>query len=235
MKYKLIVLLVLPMMVISCEKITEVRLLEGEGSGKISYQLVDDSGAGLSGIKIGVYRIQSHSGGTQFDPSFLLDTMRTDQDGTAVFSTLGPANYLVVPDSPKLKNVSYNIREFVQVVAGKEKKKVTKVSDFSGTIRVTLKSSLDYVTPIRSMGIAAIPYNPLIVRPDNLKELLDGATIRGVTDNEGFVSIKIPSDISYRLLIYGLYNKTIIYGSDEYRVQKGGEAYSFLHMNPINQ
>lgn len=235
MKYKLIILMVFATVVISCKKATNVRLVEGESSGKMSYRLVDDSGAGLPGIRVGVYKIRSHSGGTYFDPSSLLDTVRTDKDGIALFSMLNPANYLVVPDSPKLNNVAYNIREYVQVVAGKEKKKVTKVSDFSGAINVTLRSSLDYVTPIRSMGIAVIPYNSLVYRPDNLKELLDGATIRGVTNNEGFVSIKVPADISYRLLIYGLYNRTIIYGSDEYRVQKDGLAYSSLYMNPINQ
>lgn len=229
------VLLLFATVVISCEKATNVRLVEGEGSGKLSYRLVDGSGAGLPGIRVGVYKIQHHSGGTYFDPSSLLDTMRTDKDGMAVFPMLGPANYLVVPDSPKVNNVLYNIREFVQVVAGKEKKKVTKVPDFSGTLKVFLKSSLDYITPIRGMGIALIPYNPLIVRPNNLKELLDGATIRGVTDQEGIASIRIPADISYRVLIYGLYNKTIIYGSDECRTQKDGVAYSGAYMNPINQ
>ncbi|WP_342332442.1 hypothetical protein [Pedobacter sp. FW305-3-2-15-E-R2A2] len=234
-KYKLMLLLVFATVAISCEKVTNVRLVEGESSGKMSYRLVDDSGAGLPGIRVGVYKIRSHSSDTYFDPSSLLDSVRTDKDGVAVFPMLAPANYLVVPDSPKLNNVLYNISEFVQVVAGKEKKKITKISDFSGVLRVTLKSSLDYITPIRSMGIALIPYNPLIVRPNNLKELLDGATIKGVTNHEGFVSIKIPADISYRVLIYGLYNKTIIYGSDEYRVQKDGIAYSGLYMDPTNQ
>jgi hypothetical protein len=235
MKYKILILLCLTCIIVSCEKVTNIKIIDSPSTGKLNYKIVDDSGIGLSAVKVSVYENRVNSSGIYFDPAALIDTVRTDKNGVAAFSNLVPANYLIVTDSPTVNKVKYNTREFIQMVAGVEKNRTTKASEFSGFINVTMRSNLDYSTPLKNMGVAAVPYNPNHLTSDNIRSILNAAVITGITDDNGYVTIKIPSNIDYTLVAYSLDKGAIGWGYGINMVEKDMIAANVLYMSPVNQ
>lgn len=235
MKYKIMLLLILTATVISCKKTTNVRVVDPASAGKLSYKIVDDAGKGLPNVKVSIYDNKEYTSGIFYDPSSLIDTLITDNNGVASFSGLAAANYLVVADSPAVNKVKYDVREFVQVVAGIDKEKVTKASDFSGTLRITLKSNLDYSTFLTNTGVAAIPYNPANIKSIDIKSVVNAAAITGITNAQGFVTLKIPSNVNYYLVAYSLDKGEISSWYDVYLVQKDTSTPVSLFTSPYNQ
>lgn len=235
MKYKVMLLLGLSGIVVSCEKITNVKLLEPASTGKLSYKIVDDSGRGLTGVKVSLFENRGITTSYYLDPTALKDTLRTNQDGVAVFSNLFPDNYLIVTDSPRVNNIKYNTREFVQVIAGIEKKKVTVASEFSGSLKITLRSMYDFRTPLKNMGVAAVPYSPNKNLTDNISAVIDAAAITGITDENGFVSLKIPSNINYYLLVYSLDRSAFTFYYENYLILKDANIPVLLYRSPVIQ
>jgi len=234
MKYKIMLLVGLCVIIVSCKKITNVKIADSASTGKLSYQVLDDSGKGLPGVKVSVYNTEENSSGIYYEPSKVVDTLRTNADGIASFLSLFPANYLIVTDSPAVNKVKYNTREFAQVVAGLDKKKVVKASDHSGYLKVTLMSSQDYATPLKNMGIAAVPY-PMVMTSRDIRGVLDAALISGITNENGFAAIKIPANIRYMLIVYSLNKGVISYLNDYYEVVKDGSYQVRLYTSPVYQ
>ena len=227
-------LVFLACIVVSCEKITNAKLVNSATTGKLSYKIVDDEGKGLSAVRVSVYKYISNSEGINFDSSTLIDTVRTDENGVAMFSELFPENYLLVTDSPMVNKVKYNTREFVQVVAGLEKEKVTKASEFSGSLRIVLTSNLDYRTLLSNTGVAAIPYDTQYISSD-VKGYAERAVITGITNDQGLVVLKIPSNVPYYIMVYRLDKGIIDYWFDSYMLEKGASSLVKLYLSPVNQ
>jgi len=193
----LTLLLVFP----SCEKITNIRYVDSPSTGKLSYKVVDDGGKGIPKVKVSVYLNDRFSDLTLLDDRSIVDSLRTDADGVAIFSDLTPGNYKVVTDSPVVNRVKYNSREIVQVVADREKKKTTRVSDFYGTLKINIISQVNYVTPLKDIQVFATSM-PLDPAAANIQAILDAAPIHGITDENGGIKLKIPSNITYYLTTY---------------------------------
>jgi hypothetical protein len=185
----------------SCEKITNIHFVDSPATGKLNYKIVDDAGKGLSKVKVAVYRNDVVSNVNFFEQKFLVDTLRTDGDGVAIFSDLVPGDYKLIADSPMVNNVKYNIREMVQVVAGKEKKKVTNPSEFTAVLDIYVTSQHDYRTLLKDIQVVATPY-PLNSTSANIRSTINGAYFHGTTNGNGFVSLKIPSNIYYYITTY---------------------------------
>jgi hypothetical protein len=186
---------------VSCEKITNMRYVDSPATGNLNYKVVDDSGRGISRVKVSVYLNDRFSDFTYLDNRFIVDSVRTNADGMAIFSDLLPGNYKVTTDSPVVNNIKYVPREIVQVVADKEKKKVMKVSDFYGNLKITMQSMTDHSTPLKDIQVVATPM-PLNIAAANIKALIDGAYIQGTTNENGVVTLKIPSNIMYYITMY---------------------------------
>lgn len=229
MKCQITLLLALSVLIISCKKVTNVKLVASETAGKLSYQLSDDSGKGLAGVKVSVYDTETNFSPGTPNPNSLVGTVRTDQEGIAYFSELLPKNYLVTTDSVTVNKVKYLTDEFVQVVAGTEKKKTIKVSEFSGLLNITLISNSDYRTPLKNLGVVAYPINAGQPNSTNVKALINAAVLKGVTDVNGFVSIKVPSNVSFDFIVYNLTTNNLGYGYGNYRVVKGGKTAISLY------
>jgi len=233
MKYKIILLLALSVFVSACKKVTNVKLIDGPTAGKLSYKLSDDAGKGLAGVKVSVYDIGTYYSGGTPNPNALVSTVQTDQEGIAYFADLLPKNYLVTTDSASVNNVKYIADEFVQVVAGTEKKKTIKVSEFSGLLNITLLSYNDYRTPLKNIGVLAYPTNAVQPNSANVKTIINEAVLKGVTDVNGFVSIRVPSNVNFNFIIYNLTNNNLSYGFGGYRVTKGGSTVVSLYSYPF--
>lgn len=231
MKCKIILLLGLAILTTSCEKITNVKLVDGVNTGKLSYKLNDDSGKGLVGVRVSVYDTESNF--ARPNPDGLIGTVLTDQEGIAYFSDLLPKNYLVIADSPKVNNIRYYINEFVQIVADTEKKRSIKVSEFSGILNVRLLSHFDYKTPIKNMGVAVHPFNGVQLNSNNVADVVQATTLKGVTDENGFVSIKVPSNIDFNFIVYNLTNRNIGWGFGTYEVRKDEKNVITLYSQPF--
>jgi len=170
MKGYFFIVLTLLIATVSCEKEVVVKLAEGEITGKLNYKLTDDTGKGLSGLKVYIY-----NRGSNQDPNSPIDSpidsAITSSVGEVNFIDLLPNNYQLRTDSIKLNYNDYSVDEYVQITAGIERKKTTKVTDFSGTLIIRLLS-YETRTPIQDQRVVAFPVNKIHVTSDNIADVV---------------------------------------------------------------
>jgi len=219
MKYKFI-LLALSILAVSCEKITNVTLVDGAHTGTLSYKLSDDAGKGLIGVKVSVYVTPAYTFPTFPDPDTFVRSVRTDQDGVANFSELPSMNYLVIADSAMLNGARYRTNEYVQIVAGKEKSKTVNVTDFAGILSIRVLSNRDYSTPLKNVGVVAFAFDQGRPNSATVRDFITNATFKGVTDQNGYVSIKVPYGERFGFIVHEP-NGNLGYGYDTHSVEKG--------------
>lgn len=212
----------------SCEKTTNIHFVDSPATGKLNYTLVDDSGKGLSEVKVSIYRNDASFDVDFLEPRFLVDSLKTNADGTAIFSDLVPGDYKLIADSLMVNNVKYNSREMVQVVAGKEKKRVTKASEFTASLNITVISKADYRTPLKDIKVVATPF-PLNSTAANIRSTINAAYFHGVSNAKGFVSLKIPSSIPYYLTAYNPYTNSISPSNEGYIIRKNGSYTLYFY------
>ncbi|PRY52779.1 hypothetical protein B0I27_105248 [Arcticibacter pallidicorallinus] len=226
MKVKFIILLGLSTLMISCKKITHVTLVEPSKPGTLSYQLIDDLGRGLSGVKISLYSamIKGGDAGAFITP---IELSRTDREGFVNFANLLPGNYRVVSDSAMVNGIIYPTSEYVQVISNLEKKKTVKASDFSGTLKIKLLSNSEPKYPLKNMVLIAYPH----VGPEwsNPRSLVESARLKGITDENGLAEIKVPCNFQYGVIIYNPQNDAVADRSGNYRVDQGGQTNTTVY------
>lgn len=195
MKGYFFIVLTLLIATVSCKKEVIVNLVEGETTGKLNYKLTDDTGKGLPGLNVYLY-----DPGSKQEPNLLTDSAITNSDGEVSFSDLLPNNYQLKTDI-KLNNNFYSIDEYVQITAGVERKKTTKVTDFSGTLKIRLLSYQNG-TPIHGQGVVAFPVDKIHVTSDNVADVVKSSTLKGLTDKNGYVSLKVPANKSFDFIVH---------------------------------
>jgi len=194
MKFKLTFLTLLLTVLFSCKKTTNVDV-ELTTSGKLTYKLTDDAGKAIPNVKVSLLVNNDH-----YSNYVLLDSRVTDSNGQADFGDLNAGNYQLLSDSAKVNNIPYLVKELVQVTAGITRTKETKVTDFSGTYVMTVKS-YNNAQPLKNVGVLLIPssrYNYSATTANQLK----AAHFSGKTNDAGVVSFKVPSDMSYYVYVY---------------------------------
>ena len=215
MKSKLTLFILIFGTLTSCEKTTNVDVIVST-SGKLNYKLVDDSGKGVPNVKVSLYDIL----GNYASYHALIDQGTTDAEGIVDFGDLNPQTYLVRADSAIVNNVGYMVQEHVQVTTGAGKQKETKVTDFSGTLSVTVQSYNGQ--RLRNIGIAVVPANRFDYRSDT-NYFLRVADFKVLTDDTGTVILKIPSDKEYVLYFYNSVTNAAYNNYQHVSVQKGRE------------
>ncbi|PTS99901.1 hypothetical protein DBR11_11325 [Pedobacter sp. HMWF019] len=196
MKSKFTLFILLLAILASCKKTTNVDVTVST-SGKLSYKLLDGSGKGLPNVKVSLFdNLENY----YYTSRILLDTRTTDQNGLADFGDLNPRNYLLIPDSPMVNNVKYSIQDYVQVTAGKTKIKEVKVTDCVGTFTFLIKSYFTSL-PAKNIGILLIPANKSFYS-STATPYLNIADYKGITDDSGSASFKVPSNKEYVACIY---------------------------------
>jgi hypothetical protein len=218
MNIKYTLFLVLVSLLFSCKKDTNV-VVTNITTGKLSYKLVDNSGKGLPGVKVSLSENLSKNS-ISYVP---IESIMTNPDGVAEFSEHAAGNYLISSDTAVADQVKYLPRENVQFVAGVHKQKETKVTDFSGTITVTVRSRVDYETLLPNIMLVAVP-NPIYNDAPSVPALVESAKFKSVTNASGVATLKIPSKIPYYIILYtigaGIYsaeNEVISLSKDENR------------------
>ncbi|MGQ7855987.1 hypothetical protein ACUN24_17275 [Pedobacter sp. WC2501] len=196
MKSKLTLLILLVAAFAACKKTTNVDVTLST-SGKLTYRLTDDAGKGLANVKVSLFdRTDTYYS----NYNILLETRLTDPNGLADFGDLNPNNYLLVADSAKVNNVAYLVQEYVQVRTGAVKAKETKVTDYSGTFALSVRS-YNNNQPLKNIGVIMIPsnkFNYASTTAANLKV----ADFSGVTNDAGLINFKIPSNKQYLVYLY---------------------------------
>ena len=209
----------------SCKKTTNVDISLST-SGKLTYKLLDDAGKGMPNVAVSLFDNLNNSSNT----TILLDKRLTDEKGIADFGDLNPHNYLVVPDSPMVNNVKYNIPEYIQVLTGVTKNKEVKVSAYSGTFNISVMS---YSTglPLKNIGILVIPTNKF--NYDSATSDPNVADYKGVSNDAGLASFKVPSQKEYCVFLYNLTTKAF-YGYHNYKLVQTNqtEKISMIVYNP---
>lgn len=214
MKLKLTFLILLLAVFVSCKKTTNVDV-SLSNSGKLSYKLTDEAGKGLPNVKVSLFdRLESYYA----DNNILIDERITDASGLVDFGDLNPKSYLIVADSAKVNNVNYIVKEYTQVVTGVAKHKDIKVTDFSGTLKVKV-TSYNTGQALKNMGVLIIPYIHFDYN-NNVTKYINLAEFKGITDSEGLISFKIPSEKDYWICIYNT-STNVNNGYASFRVQKG--------------
>lgn len=219
MKYKFILLLALSVLTVSCEKITNVTLVDSAHTGTLSYKLSDDAGKGLTGVKVSIYETAAYTFPMFPDPSTFISSVRTNQEGVAYFADLPAKNYLVIADSAMMGSARYRTDEYVQVVAGTEKKKSVKVTDFSGIFSIRVVSNRNYSTPLQNIGVVAFAIEQGRPTTATVKDFVKNAIFKGVTDQNGYVSIKVPYGERFDFIVHES-NGNLGYGYGNYSVEK---------------
>jgi len=213
MKSNLALLMLFMTVFISCKKTTNVDV-QLSTSGKLTYKLTDDAGKGLSNVKVSLFDRQDYYQSN----TFLLDTRLTDANGLADFGDLNPDNYLLVADSAKVKNVAYLVQEYVQVITGAVKNKETKVTDFSGTFGLTVRSYNNNQL-LKNIGVIMIPYNKYSYSSSTATNL-KVADFSGVTNDVGAITFKIPSAKQYYVYLYNTVTNASYNNTNSVSVQK---------------
>lgn len=223
MKYKFAILIGLLITIVSCKDDVNVNIVDNEITGKLSYKLNDDTGKGLAGIKVYLHSSEMNS-----YPNLAIDSALTNSEGIAYFSDLLPKNYRLITDSIMVNNNGYLLSEYVQITAGVERKKITKVSDFSGILKIRLLSAYDH-TPLRNQGVVAFPLNAVKVTADNVSDIVKRSTLKGLVNENGYVSIKVPANTDFDFIIYHASNGNLGWGGRRYQVGKGQELNITLY------
>lgn len=195
MKSKLTFLILLLAVFASCKKTTNVDV-KLSTSGKLTYKLTDDAGKGLPNVKVSLFDRQDNYSNT----TILLDTRLTDPNGQVDFGDLNPNNYLLVADSAKVNNVAYMVQEYVQVITGAVKQKETKVTDYSGTFTMTVKS-YNSNQPLKNIGVIMVPSNKFNYSSTTAAHL-KVADFSGATNDAGLIIFRIPSNKQYTVYLY---------------------------------
>lgn len=202
MKSNFSLCILLVVMLSSCKKTSNIDVTVST-SGKLTYRFLDDAGKGIPNVNVSLFDIvQIYSGS-----AILLDTRKTDGNGSVDFGDLNPSTYKIVPDSPMVNNVKYVIEDYIQVLTGKTGQRDIKVSDYSGTFNVLVE---DYST-----GLGLNNIGVLLVPADEYGNIGDPASYftradaKGITDSKGIFSSKVPSDKSYVIATYNLKTNTI--------------------------
>ncbi|GHE36710.1 hypothetical protein GCM10017764_19850 [Sphingobacterium griseoflavum] len=204
----------------SCKKTTNVALVDVETTGALRCIFQDDDGRGIAGAKVYLYDNGSYAGLGDVYFNSLIDSVLTDQQGIVYFQNLLPKSYLIRADSVPMNRLRYRTAEYMQAVAGVVKERVVKVSDFSGTLRIRLFSYYDYTMPLANLSVVAYPSH-IALQSDNLTDYINSTTLKGTTDAQGYVSIKVPSNITYNFVIYNPKNSNMGFGYGVYEIRKG--------------
>lgn len=199
---------------VSCKKTTNLDV-SFSNSGKLSYKLMDDAGKGIPNVKVSLF---DHIANYYSGNTILIDERQTDVNGLVDFGDLNPKSYLIVADSAKVKNVNYSIKEYVQVVTGVSKHRDVKVTDFSGTLSVKVISHYTN-KPSKNIGVFLMDSNNYVY-DSNVTKSLNASEFKGITNEEGLITFKVPSDRSYAITIYNT-ETNVIYGYSHVSVQKG--------------
>lgn len=213
MKSKLTLLILLLAVFISCKKTTNVDV-QLSTSGKLTYKLTDDAGKGLPNVKVSLFDRQDYYSST----TILLETRLTDANGQADFGDLNPDNYLLIADSAKVNNVAYLVQEYVQVITGAVKNKETKVTDYSGTFGLTVRSYNNNQL-LKNVGVIMIPYNKYNYASSTATNL-KVADFSGVTNDAGTITFKIPSSKQYYVYLYNTVTNASYNNTNSVSVQK---------------
>nr|WP_288813325.1 prealbumin-like fold domain-containing protein [uncultured Sphingobacterium sp.] len=214
MKGYFFIVLTLLITMVSCKEEVIVNLVDGEVAGELRYKLTDDTGKGLSGIKVYLF-----DPGSKQDPNLLTDSATTNSDGEVYFTNLLPNNYQLKTDFVQLNNNDYRVDEYVQITAGIERKKATKLTDFSGILRIRL---LSYQTnaPIKDQGVVAFPVNKIHVTSDNVADVVKRSTLKGMTDKNGYINLKVPANTDFDFIVHHAIYGNYGWGFDTYQVEK---------------
>ena len=196
------ILILFATIILSCKKVTNVQFTS-INTGTLSYKLIDDSGKGLPGIRISLYDNLTNVSGSYYDTSKFIKSMVTNQDGVAVFEDMKPEIYLAIADSVTIDKLKYTSREFVQVVASVNKLKEAKVSSVTGNLTITVRSKRDNSTLLTNIGVAAIPF-PVYTDPNLLRQIINAAPIKSISNANGVVTLKLPANMPYYILLYTL-------------------------------
>lgn len=214
MKLKLSFLTLFLAVLFSCKKTTNVDV-QLSTSGKLAYKLTDDAGKAIPNVKVSLLVNNDH-----YSNYVLLESRVTDSNGQADFGDLNAGNYQLLSDSARVNNVPYLVKEYVQVTAGVAKTKETKVTEFSGTFVMTVKS-YNNSQPLKNVGVLLIPSNRYSYNATTANQL-KAAHFSGLTNDAGVVSFnKVPSDMYHYVYIYNTVTNASYgyYGS--FSVQKG--------------
>jgi len=201
MNSKLMLFILLSAVLSSCKKTTNVDVTVST-SGKLTYKLLDDSGKGMPRVKVSLF---DNNPSYYSNASILLDTRVTDENGLVDFGDLNPSNYRVYPDSPVVNNVKYNFFEHVQVITGATKHKEAKVTDYSGTFKIKLQNTNSQAQ--KGIGVLLVPAQKFIYS-STVTNLIALADYKGLSDDAGMVTLKVPSDKAYTTLIYNTTTNT---------------------------
>lgn len=229
MKFNIVILFVLLTTMVSCKDVVNVNIVDEEITGKLSYKLIDDEGKGFSGVKVKLYNMKHESSPDAPIVDRLVAVAYTNQDGLVYFEELIPDIYSFTADSAMLNGVRYRLKDYAQIVGGVERKKIAKVSDFSGVFNIHVEGNGKVG---KNLGVAAFPANTIPMDADNLTEFIKKAKFKGVTDENGKLSIRLPSDIDVEFVVYDLTYTYIGRRITYYTVKKDGRysvALDYFH------
>lgn len=198
----------------SCKKTTNVDV-HLANSGKLIYRLVDDDGKGLPNVKVSLFDRADYY---YTSSSVLLDARSTDANGKIDFGELNPSNYQLIADSAKVSRITYSVQEYIQVVPGVTKEKETKVSDHSGTFVLTV-TAYNSSQPLRNIGVMMVPANKFNYSYGTSGNLAS-ADFRGVTNESGSITFKIPSNKPYTVCVYNTVTNVVLNYNNGVAVQK---------------
>ncbi|MNV41458.1 hypothetical protein D3C71_1330950 [compost metagenome] len=219
MKSKLATLIFLLAVFYSCKKITNIEVTSPT-SGEFTYKLLDDAGKGISNVKVSVFdRLEGRP---------VLYESLTDNNGVADFGKINSGSYFIRADSPAVNNIKYSIQEYVQVLTGKPKHKEIKVSDYSGTLNITIINH-NYYNPLKNIGVLVIPTNRFTYDLPTTS-YFGVADYKGVSDAKGFVSFKVPSNKEYTLYLYNITTNVRYDWPGTFSIQKGSTTNLSLYI-----
>ena len=212
MKTRFTLLLAVLISLFSCNDENEYTIILKE-SGNLQVQLVQD-GTPISNET--VYLVSGANTNNYYTSleQYALDYVDTDINGKVDFGEINAGGYFVTTKGVEVGDKMYYPTKIFQMVSGNNKNLTIDISDYTGTVKLTILDD-DYYSgypPLQGINVA------IITREDYYKyndtnDRLERALENKITDSAGVVSFTLPSGTEYYAIAYG----TNDYGNVSYR------------------
>lgn len=223
----------------SCDKTDDTDITSIESAG-FSATVLDTAEIALEGVGVKLYYVPAEfseedsygklsvaAASDYFYVGDLVDYVVTDSKGRAEFGDVFSGDYYVVIEDVDVNGSKYFVYQYVQIIAGEDKKLDITPSRYVATVNMEMDEQRQVAgntfTAAAGYTVIAIPYY-LTTESMSREEMIEIASATGTTDSEGKVSLTVPANVELDFYYFKNEGASYFYFSDDY-FEIGDEVY----------
>lgn len=213
MRSKLLFLILFSILMFSCQNELDDLKFKLINSSKLTVKLVDSKGTSIANVNIKLYdretmALNSSSKSPMFPSLQYIFSATTDANGKVEFDDVAAGTYFMLIDSVRIDRITYQPIMQFQMNNAVDKEITIKPEDYVSTFNLTFTktetiktNSLVDVSAFNNLNVLLVPRKSFSSSLD-IEQLISVAEVNTKTNNNGFVSLKVPSFQSYVAIVY---------------------------------